>query len=131
MDKDTQQAVVYLFVFMLPGSAYCWGLALLAAGFLRTPADRDRIFPFVLLNNLLEFVARSAGSMPPRRNTPLLMVAVVGIAFFNAVPVFVLARNPYGIGTLLVVLAYFLVHGLWLLALGRGTARTRSGRPSS
>jgi hypothetical protein len=127
MDNDAQQAVVYLFFFMLPGSAYCWGLALLAAGFLRDPADRRRIFPLAPLNNILQFVAKSAGSMPSGRNTPLLTVAVVGIAFFNAVPVLVLVRNPFGIGTLLVVLAYFLIHGIWLLALKRGITRTGSG----
>lgn len=128
MDNYAQQAVLYLSLFALPGSMYCWALALLAAGFLRDAADRRGIFPLAPLNALLEFAAKSAGSLSSRRNTQLLAVAVVGIAFFNAGPVLLLVRNPLGMGTMVVVLTYFLVHGVWLLALRRGIARTGSGR---
>src|SRR5664280_937756 len=87
MDNYAQQAVVAFFLFMLPGSMYCWALALLAAGFLRDPADRSRIFPLAPLNALIEFAAKSAGSLSSKRNTQLLTVGVVGIAFCNAGPV--------------------------------------------
>ena len=105
-------------LLILPCSMFCWASGLLFAGFLRDPADQRNIF---------RIAATLAGSMLADGPRPTgIAIAIVGVAFVNYVPILILIHNPYGFEILIVVLAYFLVHGIWLATVVRSIVRSRS-----
>lgn len=126
MDNQAAPVFVFLFVFTLPASMYCWAVAFQAAGYLRDPADQWDLSRFATLRKPFEYAAFTMGRMHDGPMRFHLAIASVGIVILNLLPVAALVTNRVG-GDGLILSAYFVVHGIWLASVVRTILRTRSG----
>jgi hypothetical protein len=111
--------VPLLFFVCLPGSLYCCVLLVASSGFLRDRAQQPRWYRFVL-DWLPNLGPKSLGS-PRARGA-----AVIGLIFFNSIPLLELVLQPSGITAVLDLLYFFVLAGLFLPMM-RVIAREISG----
>jgi hypothetical protein len=94
-------------------------VAVLSAGLLRDPQDQPTIVQFL--------VSRTGSNLEYDHPVPVAFaVSCLGFAFFNSVPVSLLAYNPYGPQSLVIDCVYLIVLGLWLARLSVALVRSRS-----
>jgi hypothetical protein len=115
---------VLAFVFLLPASMFSWAVGFLGAGFFRDPAEQGTIFRVRYLNGFFRLTSSALGDMHAGPNLAVVGMSAVGIVFFNYLPVAAVITNRVGPAGP-VLLAYFLVQGVWLAAVGRAALRRR------
>jgi hypothetical protein len=116
MDSAALQWIALL-VLALPMSMASWTFGILSAGYLREPSEQP-----VYFRVFSRRMPKPPGGSP---YPPGIFFAAVGVVFFNAAPVAILIRNPYGAQALVADLAYLLVQLVWLGMTLRAGARAR------
>jgi hypothetical protein len=124
--RKVAQSFVLAFVFLMPASMFCWATAFLGAGYFRDPADQRTIFRVRQFNGLFRLAFSVFGDIPAGPNAAVIGMSGVGIVFFNYLPVAAVITNRVGPAGP-VLLAYFLVQGVWLTAVGHAARSRRHG----
>jgi hypothetical protein len=116
MDGSTIQALL-MEIILWPFAIFCWVMLFADVGIFSQESDQPSWF-----RHIVEWLRNATD----RFSIGGLEVDVLGLAFFNSVPVAFLVFHPYPIITLLLELSGFVFQGMMIYSLTRAALKVRA-----